>query len=209
VLYYPVYLNLQKRKAVVIGGGRVAERKVKSLLKAGASVTVISPELTGGLLRLREKGSIRHHERAYRKGDLGNALVVIAATDSEAVNTKIAREAPALVNVVDVPKLCNFIAPSVVQRGPLNIAISTSGASPALSRSIRRELELLYGPGIALYLAFVGKIRARALREIQDRKRREAFLKRLGSAGMLGLLRKKGFQAAKAEISAGLQKLKV
>ncbi len=185
----------------------MAERKVFSLIAAGASVTVISPSLTKGLMEMKSAGSITHRGRAYRKGDVRGAFIVIAATDSEETNRLIASESPGLVNVVDVPKLCNFIAPSVVKRGPFVLSISTSGASPALSKSIRKELQRLYGNDIARYLGFVRKIRARALKEIGDRKKREAFLKGLGSPKVLGLLRKRGFGPVQDEIIARLATL--
>ena len=139
--YYPAFLNLQEKKAVVVGGGKVAERKVLTLLKAGADVTVVSPLLTSRLRKLKEAKRIRHISRTYRFGDLKDSFLVIAATDSPAVNTKVAEGAPALLNVVDVPFECNFIAPSIVKRGPLVFAISTSGTSPAFAKAVRKEIE--------------------------------------------------------------------
>ncbi len=177
--YYPVFLNLKGKRAVVIGGGKVAERKILTLLKARADITVISPQLTKRLKKL--KGKIKHIPRQYRKGDLKGSFLVIAATDSQAINKKVSEDAPCLVNVVDAPSLCNFIVPAVVRRGPLTIAISTSGVSPALSRSIRKELERLYGPELADYLRSLEKIRVQAIKEIPDRKKRTKFLKNLAS----------------------------
>jgi len=191
-VYYPVYLDLKGRKAVVIGGGKVAERKILSLLKAGAAVTVISPEITKRIAKEKLKGTIRHIQRGYRKGDLKNAFLAIAATDSVNINKKIFEDASCLINVVDSPSLCNFIVPSVMKRGPLTIAISTSGISPALSRSIRKELEKLYGPEFAVYLKLLDKIRKRAIKEITDKKNRSQFLKSLASEEILTMLRERG-----------------
>jgi len=185
--YYPVFLNLRGKGCIVVGGGRVAERKVLSLLKAGADITVISPELTK---RLKEKSlkrsislskKIKHISRKYKKGDLKNAFLVIAATDSNKTNKKVSEDAPHLINVVDVPSLCNFIVPSIVKRGPLTIAISTSGVSPSIAKAIRKELEKLYGAEFGKHLASLKKIRAKAMAEIKDKKKRERFLKSLAA----------------------------
>lgn len=200
--YYPIFLNLKGKRCVVVGGGKVAERKVLSLLKAKANITVISPKLTKRLGKEKTKGNIKHLPREYKRGDLKGAFLVIAATSSAAVNTKVARDAreiheSPLLNVVDAPSECNFIAPSTVQRGPLTIAISTSGTSPAVAKAIRKELERLYGPEFAKYLRFFKKIRTKAMKEIQDKKERENFLKELASEGRIKMLREKGFQEAR------------
>jgi siroheme synthase-like protein len=145
--YYPVFLEMKDRPCVVVGGGTVAERKVEGLLAAGATVTVISPELTPALAALRDEGRLRHVARAYREGDLEGHEVAVVATDDGAVNAEVAREGRrsasgrTWVNAVDDPPNCDFILPSVVRRGEIVIAVSTGGASPALSRRLREELE--------------------------------------------------------------------
>lgn len=192
--YYPSFLNLIGKRAVVIGGGRVAERKILTLLKADARVTVISPQLTKRIEKEKRKNNIKHISRHYRKGDLKNAFIIIAATDSQAINKHISEDALCLVNVVDAPSLCNFIVPSVVKRGPLTIAISTSGVSPAFSKSIRKELEKLYSSEFSRYLKFLEKFRKKAKKEIPDKTKRAAFLKSLASKEMIEMLRKKGFK---------------
>jgi precorrin-2 dehydrogenase/sirohydrochlorin ferrochelatase len=207
VTYYPAFLNLKGKKAVVVGGGKVAERKVLSLLKAGAEVTVISPFLTIRLAREKSRESIRHLARRYRKNDLKGAFIVIAATDSADINRIVGRDAPALVNVVDVPTECNFIAPSVIKRGPLTIAISTGGISPAMSKALRKELEALYGSRFSDYLGFVKKIRTKAMTEIDDKKKRETLLKGLASEEMLEMLRVRGLTAAKNEVEGRLNNI--
>jgi precorrin-2 dehydrogenase/sirohydrochlorin ferrochelatase len=196
-VYYPVFLNLKGKKAVVIGGGKVAERKILALLKAEAEVTVISPELTGKLVRKKQKGDIRHVSRQYRNGDLRNAFLVIAATDSTSINRRVSEDAPCLVNVVDTPLLCNFIVPSTLSRGPLGIAVSTSGISPALSRNIRKELEGCYNSEFSRYLRALEKIRTKAMKGIRDKKKREEFLKSIVSERMIRILREKGSKRAK------------
>jgi len=178
-VYYPVFLNLKGKKCVVAGGGRVAERKALSLLKSGARVTVISPECTARLRKENLRGRIKYISRRYKKSDLKNTFLVIAATDSGETNKKISEETAYLVNIVDKPLLCNFIVPSVVRRGPLTIAVSTSGISPSIAKAIRKELERLYGPEFARHLNCIKKMRAGALSGIRDNKERAKFLKGL------------------------------
>ena len=142
--YYPVFLNMQGQLCVVIGGGEVAERKVQALLEAGAVVTLIAPECTDGLIAMTSDSSVTWHQRTYETGDLEGAFIAIAATDDRAVNetvTKEATERNTPLNVVDVTDLCTFIAPSVIHRGPVTLAISTGGMGPALARKLRQELE--------------------------------------------------------------------
>ncbi|UCE71439.1 MAG: bifunctional precorrin-2 dehydrogenase/sirohydrochlorin ferrochelatase [Nitrospiraceae bacterium] len=205
--YYPAFLDLNEKKTVVIGGGAVAERKVRALLRTGAQVSVISPDITAGLLSLKDRGAIKHYRRHYRKGDLQGALIVIAATSSSTVNAKIADDAGHLVNVVDMPEKGNFIVPSRVKRGPLTIAISTEGASPALAKAIRKEIEGRYDKDFGLYLYFLETLRKKAMVKIRDRKKREKFLKSLASAEMLENLRKKGFKDLSKSITASFNRL--
>lgn len=188
--YYPVFLDITGRSCAVVGGGSVAERKVLGLLKAGARVKVISPELTKRLQKEKSLGRIKHINRRYRKTDLKDVFLVIAATDSEEENRKISEEKTPLVNVVDRPELCNFIVPSTVKRGPLVIAVSTSGASPAMARAIRKELERLYGREFGTYLKGLQRLRAGARREIKDKKERLRFFKSLASDKVIKKLRK-------------------
>jgi precorrin-2 dehydrogenase len=197
--YYPAFLNLKGRKCVVVGGGAVAARKVSVLRRSGGKVTVISPTLTDSLMKQKEKGLIIHVGRNYRKRDLSGAFVVVAATSDGLVNRRIAQEAPCLVNVVDRPGLGNFIVPSQVRRGPLTIAVSTSGASPALSRQIRCELEGLYGSDFGHFVSFVAKVREKVMSEVSERAVRERLLKRIVSPEMLGVIRRRGVAAAKED----------
>ncbi len=205
--YYPVFLNLEGKKTVVVGGGKVAERKIFSLIRSGADITVVSPRLTKRLLTKKAERKIGHLARDYKTGDLAGAFLVIAATDSSEINKKVAWDAPALVNVVDTPSQCNFIVPSSVRRGDMIIAVSTSGAAPALSKAARKELERWYGPEFTEYLNFVKKIRARALTEITEKKTREDFLKSLASEKTLYILRTKGVNPVKSMILRGFGQL--
>jgi precorrin-2 dehydrogenase/sirohydrochlorin ferrochelatase len=163
--------------------------------------------LTARLRKEKEAKRIRHISRVYRQGDLKDSFLAIAATDSPEVNTKVAGDAPGLLNVVDVPEECNFIVPSVVQRGPLVFAISTGGTSPALAKTIRKEIEKLYGTVFSDYLGFVKSLRARAMREIPDTRKRERFLKGLASGDIPDALRTKGLDAVKQAVMNRFLKL--
>jgi siroheme synthase-like protein len=142
--YYPISLNIQGRKCLVVGGGQVALRKVKTLLEHNANVKVVSPILCSELNQLATDGAIRTIQRDYKSEDLQHAFISIAATDNVKTNERVASEARRrgiLVNVVDDPKNSDFIVPSCLKRGNVIIAVSTSGRSPALARKIRSELE--------------------------------------------------------------------
>ena len=141
--YYPIFLNLEGKRCVVIGGGRVAEGKLVKLAESGSQITVISPEATPTIRQAAQQGSIEWLQRKYQPGDLDGAFIAIAATNRRSVNQQIFEEAQqlgVLLNVVDDPERCGFIAPSIIERGPVTVAISTSGASPALARKLRETL---------------------------------------------------------------------
>lgn len=162
--HYPAYLDLRGRPCIVIGGGEIAARKVASLLEAGARVTVVSPTLTAELQALADTHEVVHHPRAYRRGDLAGAWLAYAATDDEAVHAEIAAEAAearVFVNVVDQPRFCGFIVPAVVRRGPVSVAVSTGGASPALAKQLARELDATLGAEWGLAARVLGALRAR------------------------------------------------
>lgn len=142
--HYPAFLNLHHRRCIVVGGGSVAQAKAQSLMECGANVTMVSPTLTDTLASAATQGTIQWVRRPYQAGDLAQAFLAIAATDNRDVNQHVARDARGagiLVNVVDDPANCDFIAPAVIQRGDLTIAISTGGKSPAMARKVREHLE--------------------------------------------------------------------
>ena len=207
MIYYPVFLNLSKKKCVVVGGGQVAERKIKQLLKAGADITVISPRLTKGLKALHDGGRIQHKIRKYKKNDIKNAFLVIAATSNKQINQCITRETSGLVNAVDIPDSCSFIMPSVVRKGPLTIAISSSGISPALLKTLRKELEACIPDELPNYLMYLRKIRPKVLKSISGPLRKNALkrvllLKELGSLKILNMLKRKGLAYVQRHINA-------
>lgn len=141
--YYPVYLNLAGKRCVILGGGTIAQGKIAALRDAGARITVISPEATDGIKRAAQRGDVTFEQREYHVGDLEGAFIAVAATNVWHVNRQIYEEAEergVLLNVVDDPDQCTFIAPSIVRRDPITLAVSTGGASPALARKMRETL---------------------------------------------------------------------
>ena len=141
--YYPVYLNLAGKQCVILGGGTIAQGKIAALRDAGAKIKVISPQATDGIKRAAQRGDVTFEQREYRSGDLDGAFIAVAATNVWHVNRQIYEEAEArgvLLNVVDDPDQCTFIAPSIVRRAPVTLAVSTGGASPALARKMRETL---------------------------------------------------------------------
>jgi precorrin-2 dehydrogenase/sirohydrochlorin ferrochelatase len=197
--YYPAFLDLRDQPCVVVGGGNVAERKTLDLLRAGARVKVISPGLTSRLQKEKTRGSIKHISRHFWQGDLEGAFLVIAATDSDEENRKIALHKGLLLNVVDRPELCTFIVPATIRRGPLQIAVSTSGASPAMARAIRKDLESTYGPPFGKHLNKLKRLREKAVNEIKSPRERERYLKSLASDNTVKMLKK---QSAKKTVTA-------
>jgi len=177
--YYPINLAISGRKCVVIGGGEVAARKIATLLDCGASIEVISPDLTEGLRKLSAEGKLNWREKPYSPGDLTGAFLVIAATDDEEVQARVfteASEAGQLVNVADVPVRCNFLLPALISRGDLVLAVSTAGKSPALARMISRELAEAYGDEYATVVDIMGLLRPLVLaRGLDHRRNREIF----------------------------------
>lgn len=181
---HPVFLGLAGEPVVVIGGGEVAERKVTSLLESGARVTVVAPAVTPEVAGLAAVGAVRLHRRRYTPGDLAGCRLAYAATDDPAVNRAVRAEATergVWLNVADQPELCDFLAPAVVRRGDLTLAVSTNGASPALARRIREALERRFGPEYADALARLRAERERLRREEPDAARRRRRLEALAA----------------------------
>lgn len=208
--YYPAYLDLRERPCVVIGGGTVAERKALALLEAGASVMIISPMLTSKLYELSDSGKITHIEKQYEEKDISGAFLVITATDSTEVNTQVAsacRKKRILVNVATSPEESTFIVPSVVERGDLLIAISTSGTSPALSKRIRQEVEQRYGTEYEHFLSKLSAIRKRVLEEVTDENKRSQVFQAIVDSDVIDLIRQGKTHAAELRMAeiAGLK----
>lgn len=181
-MYYPVFLNLKGKECVVFGGGEIALRKVEALIPCEARVCVFSPEVHPDLEKLSQEGKIILEKKKYEPDDLVGAHLVICATNDRDVNAAIFREAEdrgLWVNVVDDPQLCNFIAPSILRRGKLVIAVSTEGTSPAMAKKIRQELEDYFGPEYGIFLEAMEKCRKSIQQKLPDDATRKEFFTRL------------------------------
>lgn len=166
--YLSFNLQIAGKTILVIGGGTVAERKVTSILAAGAKLSVISPTLTYALQRLRDEKKITHLPRKYRSGDLADAFMVIAATNDREANRAVAAEAATLgilAEVTDNPAAGNVTSPAIIRQGDLSVAISTNNLAPALAAAIKKELVPLFGPEYAKSVRLLGAIREKLLTE--------------------------------------------
>jgi siroheme synthase-like protein len=164
---YPIFLDLADRPCLVVGGGPVAEGKVRGLLGAGARVTVVSPTLTPALAALAADGRFRHERREYAPGDLAGTVLAFATTGDRAVSRAIrseGRELGVWVNAADDAEHCDFLLPAVLRRGSLAVAVSSGGASPALTRAVRDELERYFPANFGDFVEIVAEVR-RELRE--------------------------------------------
>ena len=191
--YYPICVDVRGRRCVVVGGGAVAERKVRTLLGYGARVRLISLALTPGLQRLVNARRVTWAQRAYRHCDVQDARLVYGATDEPATNRAVFRDARrcgVLVNVVDQPRWSSFIAPAQVRRGHLVLAVSTGGASPTLAKQIRRKLERQFGSEYASLTRLMERLRPIVKRRVAQPSRRAAIFKQVAGGKVLPLLRR-------------------
>jgi precorrin-2 dehydrogenase/sirohydrochlorin ferrochelatase len=195
--YYPVHLDINNRKVLVVGGGSVGTRKVKTLLDCGARVTVVSPEVSRQLRELAASGDIKLAERSYQSEDLNGVFVVIGATDDERLNQQISSDADrlnTLCNIADRPEVCNFILPSIVQRDDLVITISTSGKSPALAKKLRKTLENQFGEEYGTLLQLMGAIRKKLLQQAHKPEAHKPLFEQLINSDLIVMI-----QAGKTE----------
>jgi len=184
---------MQKRPCVVIGGGKVAERKIEKLIKAGADITVISPMITEDIERWWTEEKLIWHQRIYQKGDISDYFLVIITTDLPEVNQSIYLDIDhrkQLVNIVDTPELCTFIVPSTIHRGHLQIAISTHGASPGFAKRIRKDLEQTYGIEYKEYTYFLAEMREWILQQNLNRSLRQTYFAKLLEAEIFTRIKK-------------------
>jgi len=185
---------------LVVGGGDVAERKVHTLLGCGATVVVVSPQVTDGLRQLAGDGKIDLRVRSFDVEDMDSVFLAVASTDDWEVNSQVSRLAQQegkLVNVVDDPALCNFIVPATVTRGDLQISVSTGGSSPALAKRIRKDLESRYGAEYGLFAQLLGEIRDTVKGKYSNQSEREAVFNRLIDSGVLELIASGDQEAAR------------
>ncbi len=179
---YPLFALIEDRACLVVGGGAVGERKVRDLLAAGAKVTLVSRDLTPGLAELAVQERLTFIQGDFTPKHLDGMILVVGATDDLMVNQQVSAAAQArglLVNIVDAPELCTFIVPAQVRRGPLTIAVSTGGASPALARKVREELEQHFGPDYGRYLRVMQAVRDRVLAKRRGHPENQRLFQRL------------------------------
>src|SRR5947199_7539792 len=205
--FYIVCLRLSGRRCLVVGGGEVGLEKVEGLLACGADVTLVAPDAGPELEEFAREGSIRWEQRAFEPSDLEGSFLAIASTDDTDVNIRVYEEAEAramLVNVVDVPPLCNFILPAIVRSGPLAIAISTAGASPALAKRMKREIAETYGEPYARLAVILNEARGWAKATLPTYQDRKAFFESIvnGDPDPVELLRAGDEQAVRDLIAA-------
>jgi siroheme synthase-like protein len=206
--FYIACLKLSGRRCVVVGGGEVGLEKVEGLLACGGAVTLIAPDAVDELQALAQEGSIAWERRAYAgAGDLEGAFLVIACTDSTDLNIAVYEDAERramLVNVVDVPPLCNFILPAILRTGPLAIAISTAGASPALAKRMKREIGELFGEEYAQLAVLLNDARGWAKGTLPTYQDRKAFFEGIvnGEPDPIELLRAGDVEGVRRMIEA-------
>jgi precorrin-2 dehydrogenase/sirohydrochlorin ferrochelatase len=203
--FYPVFLQLEGERCVVVGGGEVAERKVDALLAAGARVTVVAPALTPPLAERVARGEVSHVHRPYEDGDLNGARLAIAATDDAALHAELARAAAAAgvwLNVVDQPRWCGFIMPAVLRRGELAIAVSTGGGSPALAARVRDDIDRHLGPEYERALDVLARLRAHLQARALPHEERQRILRQLVASDLLECLRRPDLEAVDRLLAA-------
>ncbi|MDP6779217.1 MAG: bifunctional precorrin-2 dehydrogenase/sirohydrochlorin ferrochelatase [Candidatus Latescibacteria bacterium] len=202
---YPVFMDLQGRKCAVVGGGTVAERKVRGLLSASARVVVVSPDLSPGLSELAAEGRIESVRREYREGDLAGVVLAFAATNRHDVNEAVAEEAGTLgvpVNLATGTGDGDFVVPSLLRRGELHVAVSTGGGSPAYARLIRERLDDLLGPEHADVVALLDRLRPRVKAAFpDDEARRRAVWDKLVSWETVDLVRRNAWDAIEEKVA--------
>ncbi|HEV2770836.1 MAG TPA: bifunctional precorrin-2 dehydrogenase/sirohydrochlorin ferrochelatase [Solirubrobacteraceae bacterium] len=207
--FYIACLKLSGRRCVVVGGGAIGLEKVEGLLACDADVVLIAPDAVPELAELAAEGSIAWERREYRTEDLEGTFMVIASTDHTKVNIRVYDDAEAramLVNIVDVPPLCNFILPAIVRTGPLAIAISTAGASPALAKRMKAEVSVLFGEEYARLAVILNEARGWAKGTLPTYQERKAFFEGIvnGEPDPIALLRE-GREADVRELIAAAQ----
>ncbi|MHB1654000.1 MAG: precorrin-2 dehydrogenase/sirohydrochlorin ferrochelatase family protein [Desulfitobacteriaceae bacterium] len=207
--YYPIFVDLESQPVLVVGGGKVAKRKVETLLEHAARIRIVAPELIPELGTLVEEGKCTWEKREYRSGDTQDAVLVFSCTEKEEVNALVARDARWAgrpVNVVDDPIKCSFIVPSIVERGDLCIAVSTGGSSPLVARQIRAEIGEVYGEEISEYLTLLKTWRTEAKRCLLFEQRQE-FWTRVTDGNVRQLIKDGKISEAKEVVERCFQSL--
>lgn len=209
--YYPIMLDIKNRKCGVIGGGKVAYRKIISLLECGAKVVVISKEIISDVKTLIDEKKVEYLNENYNPKYIADLYIVYAATNEITVNKEIYKhciEKNILVNVVDEPDICNFIVPSKIQKGDLTISVSTNGKSPMLARKIREDLEEIYDDRYEVFLDIMGQVREKAFVILRDNKKRSEFYKTIVFSNFINRLSRENKELIEREIMEILKEYK-
>lgn len=189
--YFPLFLDLQDKPCLVVGAGEIATRKAEQLLHYGARLTIVAPDASADVRHWASEGRVVWRQRSFEPSDLDGALLVVASTNLPDVNRAVfdaASELGVLANIVDVPELCHFTYGALVERGDLQIAISTSGRSPAYAARLKRDLEQQFGPEYEEYVDILGEARARARASLAEEALRKQALQRVMALDLLALI---------------------
>jgi precorrin-2 dehydrogenase / sirohydrochlorin ferrochelatase len=190
--YYPIYIDIEDRAVLIVGGGTVCARKAETMMRYGARVTIVSPEITDEIAAWERDGALAVRRKLYSEADLDGASIVIASTDDQCVNARVARDCRRRripVNVVDVTHLCEFIVPAIIEKGSIQIAISTGGKSPALARTLKEDMQRMIGPEYAEVNDLLGTLRKSAKSVLPTDIDRKRFFDGIIAAGVLEMLR--------------------
>jgi len=201
---YPVYFNIENRDILVIGGGKVALRKVNKLLEAGARVKIVASRIDPGFFALTENKNVTIKLRKFEEQDLDSKLFVFAATDDELLNSEISELAKSrniFCNIADSADKSDFIIPSCIQRGDLVLSVSTSGKSPALSRKLRKDLQKEFGDEYSVFLYFLGKLRQIVVSRSKGDPENKNIFRDIVFGELLKFIKEKNIQGIEDEIS--------
>jgi len=204
--FYPLFLNLKDRSVLLVGAGEIGLQKIRALLECQARIHVVSPDALPDIQALAKEERIRWSMRGYETADLEGVVVTIAATDDRALQERIAAECrrrKILVNIVDVPPLCDFYAASVVSRGDVQIAISTGGAAPALAKYLRQKVETVLAPEMAELVRLVQGLRPAVLQ--LPKEKRSSLWNAIVSDAFLEQIKREGSERAEAQIKKWIE----
>jgi siroheme synthase-like protein len=190
--YYPIYIDIEDRAVLIVGGGAVCTRKAETMMRYGGCVTIVSPAITDEIAAWERDGLLAVKVKKYDEADLEGASMVIASTDDPCVNARVARDCRRRrvpVNVVDVTHLCEFIVPAIIEKGSIQIAVSTGGKSPAVARTLKEDLQRAIGPEYAELNDVLGTLRKSAKSVLPTDIDRKRFFDGIIAAGVLDMLR--------------------
>ncbi len=197
--FYPIFISLEGKKCLIIGGGEVAFRKIKNIMPYSPVITVISPHIIPKIFDLADEKKISVINREIHDDDIREYDIIFAATNNPSVNHRISEIAGRLkipINAVDDPQNCSFIIPAVVKRGLLTIAVSTDGAFPTLSKKIKSDLEKIYGDEYTQYIQLLSSLREITIDSVSDEQKKKEILDSVLTDDLLTTLKTKGYAAA-------------